>query len=516
MAMRMSGMLSGMDTESIVQDLVKVRRTKVDKKKKAQTKLNWKQDAWKDLNNKLKNLQNKYLSNMRFTTAYTKKTTKVSNSNAVSVITGDGAVNGVQSMEVGKLAKTAYLTGGKIQADGDITALSKMNSLGSEFDEKFEGSFTVKAGTTEVKVDVTKDTTISDVLNKVKEAGLNASYDANQKRFFISAKESGESSNFSITADNVNGGKALSTLGLEFDASKNDVGRSDDETKAHFTKGQDAEIFLNGAKFTNKTNVFEINGLTITALAETKEGESVTLSTEQDNEGIYDLVKNFIKEYSQIVNEMDKLFNTPAAKGYEPLTAEEKEALSDTEVEEYEKKIKDALFSRDENLGTVNSSLQAVMASGIEIKGKTMFLADFGIDMLSYFEAADNEKHAYHIDGDPDDASTSGKEDKLRAMISNDPSATISFFTKLSQNLYDKMSELSKSKDGYRSFGNFYDDKKMDSDYKDYTSKIKEMEDKVNDYEDKWYKKFSKMETALAKMQSNVTAVAGLFGGGGQ
>ena len=108
MAMRMTGMYSGMDTESIIQELVSAKRTKVDDVKKKQTKLEWKQDAWKDLNTKLKNLQSKYISNMRFASSYMKKTTAVSNSSAVSVITGENAVNGVQSLEVKQLAKTGY------------------------------------------------------------------------------------------------------------------------------------------------------------------------------------------------------------------------------------------------------------------------------------------------------------------------------------------------------------------------------------------------------------------------
>ena len=47
----------------------------------------------------------------------------------------------------------------------------------------------------------------------------------------------------------------------------------------------------------------------------------------------------------------------------------------------------------------------------------------------------------------------------------------------------------------------------------DYTSKIADLEEKLKDYEDKWYSKFSKMETALAKMQSNASAITGLLGG---
>ena len=187
--------------------------------------------------------------------------------------------------------------------------------------------------------------------------------------------------------------------------------------------------------------------------------------------------------------------------------------MSDSEVEKYEQKIKDALLRRDSNLSTVSSTLKEVMSSGLEVNGKKMYLSDFGIETLSYFTAAENEKNAYHIDGDADDSSTSGNADKLKSMISSDPDTVVSFFSGLFKNLYTKMSDLSKSVEGYRSYGNFYDDKKMKSDYDDYTSKIRDLEDKLNDYEDKWYSKFSKMETALAKLQSNSSAVTSLLGG---
>ena len=40
--MRLSGLISGMDTESIIQQLVSAKQTKVDDAKKAQTKQEWK------------------------------------------------------------------------------------------------------------------------------------------------------------------------------------------------------------------------------------------------------------------------------------------------------------------------------------------------------------------------------------------------------------------------------------------------------------------------------------------
>ncbi len=709
MAMRLSGLMSGMDTESLIAQLVEAKSTKVNTAKKAQIKVNWKQDAWKDLNKKLQNLQTKYINNMRFTSAYSKKTTKVSNESAVSVITGGDAVDGVQSLQINRLAKTGYLTGAELKSadgttKGNYTAMTKLKDLGVTG----AGTFTVESAKGSVDINIDGNTSISDVLTKLKDAGLNASFDAKNQRFFVSAKESGLANDFSLTASDANGAAALSALGLQVNLSqdaasleqykeyagyyvegdkaqtlanmknlidgsvqsrtdsylekyktaqenlkkaqdkiaeleekyaddpldtvenyttqidakkaeieelkkqKEDENLSEDDKKAldeqiktleedvkglttkktdvetlaaqkasveklnseiagieeyvnvtsntvdgkttysatatdkligeeqeaFYAKaayaaqvmanydpndktatgatkvsGQDAVITLNGAKFTNSTNVFEINGLTFTALSETKEGENVTITTQNDTDGIYDMVKNFLKEYNSIINEMDKLYNADSARNYEPLLNEEKEALSETEVEEYEKKIKDALLRRDSNLSEISTALKSTMSAGIEINGKTMYLSDFGIGTLGYFEAADNERNAYHIDGDADDDSTSGKADKLKSMISSDPSTVISFFTKLSQNLHSKMSDLSKSSDGYRSFGSFYDDKKMKSDYDDYTSKISDLEQKLNDYEDKWYAKFSKMETAMAKMQRNASAVTGLLGG---
>ena len=93
MPMRLSGLMSGMDTESIISQLVEAKKTKVTKAVKAQKTLKYKQDAWKTLNTQIKSLHMKTLSDLRFEGSFIKKTTKVSNSSIVSVITGEGAMN---------------------------------------------------------------------------------------------------------------------------------------------------------------------------------------------------------------------------------------------------------------------------------------------------------------------------------------------------------------------------------------------------------------------------------------
>ena len=51
---RMTGLASGLDTESLVKQLSDAYQTKVDNAKKKQTKAEWKKEAWASQNTKLK------------------------------------------------------------------------------------------------------------------------------------------------------------------------------------------------------------------------------------------------------------------------------------------------------------------------------------------------------------------------------------------------------------------------------------------------------------------------------
>ncbi len=127
MAMRISGLMYGMDTESIISQLVEAKRTKVNKAVKAQKSLKYKQDAWKTLNAQIKKLHTTALSNMRWEGSFVKKTTKVSNNNKVSVITGEMAMNGVHSLKVNQMAQSGNLTGGKLtRKDGEAVTGNTM------------------------------------------------------------------------------------------------------------------------------------------------------------------------------------------------------------------------------------------------------------------------------------------------------------------------------------------------------------------------------------------------------
>ena len=184
-----------------------------------------------------------------------------------------------------------------------------------------------------------------------------------------------------------------------------------------------------------------------------KSDDVVTLTTRRDTEGVYNIVKNFLKEYNAIISEMDKMYNAESTKGYEPLTDAEKDELTDTEIEKWETKIKDSILRRDSNLSSLSSAMKNIMLQGATVNGKQMYLSSFGIETLGYFSSAENEKNVYHINGDEDDATVSSKANDLKAAIAADPDTVISFFSQLSQNLYTELDKQSRSIDGVRSFG---------------------------------------------------------------
>ena len=275
--------------------------------------------------------------------------------------------------------------------------------------------------------------------------------------------------------------------------------------------GRDAVIDLNGVEYTSSKNTFEINGMTITVQQEIS--EEITLTTAEDTDEIFNMIKNFFTEYNKLINEMDGLYNADSSKGYEPLLSEEKQGLADAEIEEWEKKIKDSLLRRDSTLRNVTDAMKNALMQGATVNGKKMYLSDFGINTLGYFNAADNEKGAYHIDGDKDDPAVANNDDKLRAMIASDPATVQKFFAGLSKNLYDTLTDKMKAIKDTSSAFTVYNDKTMEKEYKDYTDRIKKEETKLNALIDNWYKKFSAMETAMAKLQSKNNAVSGMLGG---
>lgn len=757
MPIRLSGLASGLDTEAIVGALVSAYSYKKDKYTKAQTKLSWKQDAWKTLNSKVYSMYTE-VGNMRYSSNYALKKATVSDTTKATATASGTAINGTQSLEVKQLATTAYITGGKLT--DNINGDSSLSTLGIKSGTLIgSGTITVRTGTkvTDISLDATMS--VDQLVGKFNEAGVQANYDAKNHRFYVSAKTSGTSGDFSISAKNSMGLDGLMKLGLMTDSeitsiketlnstttdgetttttavtnlikkswkynsnSSLEIGNADDfaarieeikEAKAKYAElkehpvaegeegyaayveeldkyealvgegdhgawnslisaletkysitdwstvdaddlgqkmykdavydehsaeqtsyeigkavnavrdkyvklseayampqetdaekaarneaitaakagidtvlgdstnakwaeyiqknfgaknsgsdetdnyaysdfwtqsdnlelsrsvfyrvdlaakvdskemnfddvntatkvdGKDAEIVLNGVKYTGSTNAITVNGLTIEAMAVTAENSPITITVNTDTDGLYDKVKDFLTSYNNLITEMQKLYNADSAKDYEPLTDDEKKELSETEIEKWEQKIKDSLLRRDTSLNSLISTMTMSMMKTIEIDGKKYSWSTFGIHTLGTLNSAKNENYNYHIDGDPEDSKTSGNEEKLRAALAEEPETVIEFLKQMATGLYTDLDKKMKST-AVKSVYTVYNDKEMASEYSNYNNLIKTWTDRVNDMEESYYKKFSEMEKALAQLQSNSSSISSLLGG---
>lgn len=744
MAIRLSGLTSGMDTDAIVQELVKAYGAKTEKYEKQQTKLTWKQDAWKSLNTKIYGLYTS-VSNMRMAGSYNLRKTTLSDNTKATVTANSDAVTGTQKLNILQTAQASYVTGGKL--GDDVTADTKMSDLGYKGGNT---SFEVeKNDGTKHEIKITKTTTVKEVIDQLKEAGLNASFDTTNKRIFISAKESGVANDFNLYGADKDGKNALSALGLttalttvdakgnvtgfteagkakygdayalyqlangnvedyihqqieaykglktalnqyrlnvadykeqiadyealvaqrdaraayegingairgagidkntlsagqirqlavefagkevtaedlsakaaemgitldetqvasvvdifnadehkgqlvevasykgevslldesasslttkinaiDIEALRTNLAKAEEELAAKQSEidsheykdlvennseeakleaeiqklvaeaeeanavynntesasggavkitGQDAIIKLNGVEFKSATNSFSINGLTINAQAVTGEGDenAVSITTNVDTQGIYDKIKDFLTEYNNVINEMTKLYNADSASDYEPLTDEEKEAMSEEQIEKWEDKIKSSLLRRDGNLNSLISAMVNSVSQSYEVNGEKLSLGTFGISTLGFLNSAKDEQYALHIDGDEDDENTSGKKDKLMKAIEEDPDQLMGFMQKLMGNLYESIDKKMKSTELSSAY-KVYNDKELDKEATRIEQMIKKWEDKISDKEEYYYDKFTQMEVALSKLQSQTSSISGLLGG---
>lgn len=517
---RMTGLVSGLDTESIVSALVSNYSSKVDKYKKAQTKLSWTQDAWKEVNTEVYSLYTN-VSNLRFSAAYNLKTSTVSDKTKVSVTTSNTTAIGTHTLEIKALAKSKYVTGSKIKSnsdDGKVTSTTKISELlqGVSKDSSGEisysdspvftdgGKILVKSNTSDkgTFIDINKDMTVAGFVAKLNSAGVQANFDEANQRIFISSAKSGEKNAFSIQAVDADGNedssgesyKAISALG--FGSLKTSIDASD------------AEILLDGETYKAVSNSITVNGLTINAQGLTS--DPVTITTTTDVQGLYDKIKDFFTQYNNVINDLNSRYNADSANGYEPLTDEERTAMGETTANKYEDKIKTSLLRRDSTLDGLMSAMSRSLSKSYTINGKSYSLTDFGIHTLGYLNAAKNEEYAYHIDGDSDDSTVSSKKDKLMQALTEDPDTVMEVMKQAASSLYSELDTKMKSTTLSSAY-TVYNDKEMTSEYNNYTSLIKEWQQKLEDQEDYYYQKFSKMESSLSQLNSTQSSLSGYF-----
>lgn len=711
MPIRMTGLISGLDTESIVNQLMSAQRTKQTKVENKKQKLEWKQEIWKGLNTKIYGFYKDSLSKMKYSSNYSTKKASVSDSTKLTATASTKAAAGSYKVEIKSIASAQYVTSGKLSykdSSGNTntaTTSTKLSDLGMSSGTVLKLEVGDKSSALEVK----DDTTIKDFVNFCSNAGLNATFDEKQQRFFLSSKDSGEENSFSLSANTYSseGDTAITELNdavglanlkssqktkynsivygsiasgtqisdddketlksiavssadadaiskaIEFyraslnktydisDEEKEKIKKKydsdltlsgDDRTKAIadaiekrkqsdieeklktdeyktkiseavtkgitaeevrkaglavnddsgvedpasiskytfektetrkenaenaiesavgkfntaiesgitsdngsgllklglsnfdgatsykegdlasnmvLSKAADTEIVYNGATLTSNNTSIEVAGVTLNLLGTTAAGESVNVTVSNDTSAVYDTIKEFITEYNSILKTMNTYYDAASASSYEVLTDEQKEAMSDDEVDKWNTKIKDSLLRRDSTLSSLISVMKTdMMGSYKASNGKTYSLANLGISTSSKNY---NEGGLLHIKGDEDDDEFADSTNTLMKMLEEDPDTVKEVLSGLASNLYDSLNKKM-STSTMSSALTFYNDKEMASQLSDYKKEISNWESKLSDMEEKYYSQFSAMETALAKLQSQQNTLSSYLG----
>lgn len=159
-----SGLMSGIDTESLVKSMLSGIQTKIDRKTQEQQQIEWKQEAYRDVIDKINTFQTKFFSLtsdscIRSSSLFGSKMTE-SNSDAVSVSADSTAVVGERKIEVAQLATASRIESASVTT-GTIT-------LGaSTYDTS--AKVTLSVGDVSAEVDLTActdDAAIESALNQ--------------------------------------------------------------------------------------------------------------------------------------------------------------------------------------------------------------------------------------------------------------------------------------------------------------------------------------------------------------
>lgn len=703
MPLRMTGMTSGLDTDSIVSALMEAQTTKKTKVENKKTKLEWTQNIWTGLNKKLYSFYTDSAGKMRFQSSYQTKKAASSDASILTATAQSSASSGSYTVKVNQLAAAQYVTSAKVSAkstdasgkvtESKVTSDTKLSALG--FDTEGDTTIEITAGEKTINLNVDETTTVRDFVNALKDAGLNASFDEKQGRFFISAKESGADGKFTITSKTMTGeqvaaqnklmdsvdysnlssgdqdtvkkilsdlknaqdtsaaadaekslqdisdrtakekateyyknkltddmlskykyetdgtdgngdahkagdidyskvkqalqeagldnnvytesdrlivlkqkiiepavteklaseeytGKidnavtsglgdagiekqseryatislavngyaqamkdgteqskesALKLLGMD-DIDGSAVKESADGTGMVVIEAADSIVQVNGATLTSSNTTLDVNGLSLNLVSASDREVKVTVSN--DSTAVYDAIKDFVEQYNSALSEMNKYYYADSARGYDPLTDDQKEAMSDEEVEKWETKIKDSLLRRDSTLSGILETFRTSL-TGITVKasdGKTYSLANLGITTGKDYK----EYGLLRIKGDEDDTDYADSENTLQSMINSDPDIVMEVMSGIASNLYNNINKKISTTTTMKSALSFYNDKEMTKQMTQYKKDIKSWETKLSDMEDRYYKQFSAMETALSKLQSQQNSLASYLG----
>lgn len=496
--LRVNGFASGMDIDSIVKQMMTAKRKPLDKLTQQKQVMEWQRDNYREFNSKFVDFKNNKLTSYQKSAAMNTQSAVVSGDTTAFKAEATSEANGV-SMEINvvQLAKPAtVLTSGAQMIKPDNSRLTSSSTL-ADLQNLNGGTGTATYSITinGANISLSKDLSINEFLSKINNAAganVTAKFDEVTGKLSIASKAYNSTENLTLTDTD-------GLLGLF--GGKMTPGAGEDTNGDGVFDYQPAKVKINGiaTPYEFASNNFKINGINITLLSENKTG---TVTTTTDPTKALETIKSFVADYNTLLGALNTKISEERYSDYTPLTEEQKKEMTDNQIEAWESKAKSGLLKNDEIL---KSSLNAMRSALADKLGE---LSAFGITTGQYYE---NGK--LYID-----------EDKLKAALTNNPQEVTKIFqgssenintgliSKLSTEMTNAIEKLS-TKAGTSKYSSditaaFKSDSLMGKQLSDYTKRISDLQDRMDDYEDNLYKKFTAMETAISKYNSQSSSLA--------
>lgn len=499
--MRLSGLATGMDTESVIRDLMKIERMPLDKKLKEKQIWQWRQEDYRSINTRLLALKNKTFD-MTLNANYLVKRATSTNESLVTASASTSALNGIYNLKVLQLAEAATNTSSQaisLTGDDKIDPTSSIYSL----KDKFADSSFFDGVTAEDAFEVTvngKNLTFSygDSLNKIlntintdKELNVSIFYDSGTDRIVLTSTVTGEDAELNVEG-----------------AFFSDLLKIDNSAKV---AGKNSEFILNGLTTNRSSNNFTLNGVTFNLKGVTAGGAAgvaTTIDIRTDTDTIVNNIKAFVDLYNEVLTALDSKITEPRFRDYQPLTSEEKDAMKEADIEKWEEKARSGLLRSDSILEGILTDMRRMVTETVGGIGTLDSFNDIGISAGSYLT---NKVRTLSIN-----------EAKLREAIEKAPEAVAKLFNNESEiesekgiivRLNEKIGAgITKITDRAGASTSGYDQSLISKTIRGIDDYILTLEERLMKVEENYWRRFTAMERAISTMNSQSSWLSSQLG----
>lgn len=496
--MRVGGLASGMDTESIVKDMMKIQKLPLDKLMQEKTFTGWQQEAIRETNLSMSSLRTS-ASSLRLQSSFNAYSAVSPNPTSFTVATTPTAMSGSYKVEVVSVASAGKLTSANaIEKSAGVKANST-DQIG------VAGKITIASNSGNIVIDVKSTDTFADIAKNMQEKtaasvpALRASFDNTTSRFFIATKGMGSEQAFKMDFTAEDGTTANADLA-------NKIINNGGASTATANGATDGAIKFDDIEVKGlKTNQTTVNGITVNLL---QKGAEATINVQSNPEKPLAMIKEFVDKYNETIDTLQKQIIEKRYPDFQPLSDEQKKELTETEIELWEEKARSGLLRNDPVLKSAMQDLRRAFmdtVSGIA-DGNINHLSQIGINTGSYTEGG-----KLFID-----------DKKLSEALANKPEEVMALFTTrdaagngVGARVYDTLNDIVKNLSAKAgSSSSSIDNSSFSKKIKQMDEEISRWQDRLTRVEDRYWKQFTAMEKALSMMNSQSTWMQqSLFGG---